>query len=229
MKAKILETFQSIQGEGLYAGVKQIFIRFFECNMPCVWCDTPHSIGDTSARYKEYTLDDLCSEIGRFDRDCHSVSITGGEPMLQKDFLKMFLPRIRATGMKSYLETNGIFHEELRDIIDNVDIIAMDIKLPSSTKCKAYWHEHEEFLKIAANAETFIKTVVSSDTDSADIEKAVELVARISRQTPLILQPNTYELSNGVMKKCLAFHDYALQYLPNARVMTQMHKQMKLR
>ena len=44
-KANILEVFQSIQGEGKYAGVKQVFVRFFECNMHCVWCDTPHSIG----------------------------------------------------------------------------------------------------------------------------------------------------------------------------------------
>ena len=52
MNARILEIFKSTQGEGKYVGAWQIFVRFFECNMHCVWCDTPHSIGDT-------TLEDL--------------------------------------------------------------------------------------------------------------------------------------------------------------------------
>ena len=47
-KANISEIFQSIQGEGKYAGASQVFVRFFECNMHCAWCDTPHAIGDTS-------------------------------------------------------------------------------------------------------------------------------------------------------------------------------------
>ena len=100
--ANILEIFQSIQGEGKYAGVKQVFVRFYECNMHCVWCDTPHSIGDNvkyhnseshdqttqvmSRRYQEYTLDEIWKEILR--------------PLGKLPFCKPH--RWRATGAKGF-------------------------------------------------------------------------------------------------------------------------------
>src|SRR6185436_20021313 len=61
--AKIMEVFRSIQGEGPYAGAAQVFVRFFECNMHCVWCDTPASIGDTSRNYMEMDLQELLNQV----------------------------------------------------------------------------------------------------------------------------------------------------------------------
>ena len=43
MKLKISETFESIQGEGRYAGVPSLFIRTSGCNLRCWWCDTPYT------------------------------------------------------------------------------------------------------------------------------------------------------------------------------------------
>ena len=83
--AKITEIFQSIQGEGPYVGAKQVFIRFFECNMRCVWCDTPQSIGGEGAHFEDYTSDELWRKISDLWNGCHSVSFTGGEPLIQKD------------------------------------------------------------------------------------------------------------------------------------------------
>jgi 7-carboxy-7-deazaguanine synthase len=229
LKANILEMFQSIQGEGKYVGARQVFVRFFECNMHCVWCDTPHSIGDTTRRYKEYTLDELNHAINDLSGGCHSVSLTGGEPLLQTPFIKSLLPLLKQKSLLSYLETNGIFHEELKTIIDDIDIVAMDIKLPSSTKEKPFWHEHAEFLKVARTKDAFIKTVVSSDTTKEDVDRAVELVADVDPDILFILQPNTYDMQNGVVKKCVAFQEDCLKKLKHVRVMPQMHKFMKLR
>src|SRR3989338_5752935 len=108
MKANILEIFRSIQGEGKYAGVKQVFVRFFECNMHCVWCDTPHSIGDGARHFERCSLDAMVDQISRLWNRCHSVSLTGWEPLVQKDFIKALIPRLKAAGMPVYLETNGI-------------------------------------------------------------------------------------------------------------------------
>lgn len=229
MKADILEIFQSIQGEGKYAGVRQVFVRFFECNMRCVWCDTPHSIGDTTRKYDEYPLEDLCAKVIGLSAGCHSVSITGGEPMMQTPFLKEFLPRLKAEGLRTYLETNGVYHEELKDIIAVTDIIAMDIKLPSSTKCRPYWEEHARFIETGRGKDFFIKTVISGDTAAQDVRRAVDITAEIDPGILFILQPNFFEMKSGAMDKCLEFYDICREKLDDVRIIPQTHKFMKLR
>src|SRR5580698_6067259 len=169
MNAKILEIFHSIQGEGRYAGVPQVFVRFFECNMHCVWCDTPASIGDGKREYKDLSLEDTLKQVNALYSNAHSVSITGGEPLLQKDFLKSFCHALHREGKKIYLDTNGTLPEALAETVKDIDIIAMDIKLPSSTQQKAFWQEHKEFLRIAARKEVFVKTVIALNTKVEEI------------------------------------------------------------
>ena len=138
IKAKVSEIFKSIQGEGKYVGVSQVFVRFYGCNMRCSWCDTPYAIGDVPGRFKEYSKGELLKSVKEIYKDCHSLSLTGGEPLVQKDFIKDFLPLLKKHRIKTYLETNGVLPEELKEVVEGIDIIAMDIKLPSSTKCKPY-------------------------------------------------------------------------------------------
>ena len=131
--------------------------------------------------------------------------------------------------MPVYLETNGIFFEELKEIIEDVDIIAADIKLPSSTQCRSYWKEHEEFLKVARHKDVFIKAVVTSDTQEEDIKNAVDLVAAIDPSIVFFLQPNYFEVKNGALAQCLDFQKYCARYLNDVRVLPQVHKFIKMR
>lgn len=228
-RAKIFEVFQSIQGEGPYAGLPQVFVRFFECHMHCSWCDTPDSIGDGKRKFKEYTTAQLLKEVKRLAKGCHSVSLTGGEPLLQADFIKEFLPLLKKLKLPVYLESSGVLYKELKKIIDQVDIVSMDFKLPSSTKCREFWKEHAEFLKIAVRRDCFIKAVITSDTKEEDIRKSIELIKTIDAHLPFILQPNYFEMGNGVIGKCREFQNYCLKYIPNVRILPQLHKFMKLR
>jgi 7-carboxy-7-deazaguanine synthase len=230
MNAKILEVFRSIQGEGPYAGAAQVFVRFFECNMHCSWCDTPASIGDTSRNYKDVSQEELFKQVKELYDGCHSVSITGGEPLIHVEFLKSFLPQLRQAGMRVYLETNGTLPKELAQVIQDVDIVAMDVKLPSSTGEKAFWNEHEEFLRVAIRQETFIKAVISDITSDEDVHRAVDLVKRIAPDTLFILQPNYFDMKNGqCVARCVLFQKYCSKFLNNVRVLPQTHKFMKLR
>ena len=229
MNARILEIFHSTQGEGKYLGVPQVFVRFFECNMHCVWCDTPHSIGDTTRHYKEFSLDNLVHEIKGLWGQSHSVSLTGGEPLLQADFINTLTPVLRSLRMPVYLETNGVLPKELAQVIDGVDTIAMDLKLPSSTQCKAYWHEHEEFLKIARKKDVFIKVVISNATTNEDVLRAADMVSRIAPDVLFILQPNYFDMKDGVVAKCVEFQNYCQKYLSNVRIIPQIHKFLKVR
>lgn len=229
MKAKIIEIFSSIQGEGKYAGTRQVFVRFFECNIHCHWCDTPHSIGDTTRNYREMTLAQVCQEIDKVRAGCQAVTLTGGEPLLQAEFIKALLPQLKERGLSVHVDTNGILPEALSGLIGGIDCVAMDMKLPSSTKCAPYWEEHKEFLKIATRRDVFVKAVITSDTEGIDIEKAAAIVQEIDPGVLFILQPNTFELGNGVVKRCQEFYDICSQRLENVRILPQMHKILKVR
>ncbi|MFH1678882.1 MAG: 7-carboxy-7-deazaguanine synthase QueE [Candidatus Omnitrophota bacterium] len=224
MKARIAEIFQSIQGEGIYLGKEQIFIRFYGCNLDCCrFCDTKlHS-------FEEYEPDDLLKVITSSYYGRYSISLTGGEPLLQKDFLKEFLPLVKEAGFKAYLETNATLADALNDIIAYIDVIAMDFKFPSSTGLKGLWQEHEDFLDIAVQRETFIKAVICNSTDWADLKKATELLSGLNRDLPFILQPNSFELDGLLMNKIQEFQRYALRFLSDVRVVPQMHKLMGVR
>lgn len=229
MTARILEIFSSIQGEGAYAGTRQVFVRFFECNMHCVWCDTPHSIGDTTRHYVEYSTDELEAAIRAESQRCHSVTFTGGEPLLQSEAMAAVIPRLKDLPLRTHCDTNGTLPKKLSVVIDHLDVIAMDIKMPSSTGQRAYWDEHEAFLKIAARKEVFIKAVVSKNTAAGDIEKTLEIIRRVAPETLLILQPNFFEIKDGAVERCLEFYDLCQPLLQNVRVLPQAHKILKVR
>lgn len=237
MKAKILEIFRSIQGEGAYVGVRQVFVRFYECNMFCHWCDTPYSIGPLAAktlgnpkpRYKEYSKEELLIEIDQLWDQCHSISLTGGEPLMQVDFIKELLPELKSRNYPVHLETNGTLPDALEKIINDIDVVAMDMKLPSSTRASEFWNEHERFLKIATKQELFIKTVITDEVSREDVIKAATIVKNFNLNTLFILQPNSKELQNGIVKKCEEFERILSSHLKNVRIMPQMHKVLKVR
>ncbi|HOW35211.1 MAG TPA: 7-carboxy-7-deazaguanine synthase QueE [Candidatus Omnitrophota bacterium] len=229
MKAKISEIFQSVQGEGKYAGVRQVFVRFYGCNLACDWCDTLQSRGDKKGRFSEYSARELFLRVKRLYKNCHSVSLTGGEPLVQTEFLKEFLPLLKKAGIKVYLDTNGFFYRELKSIIKSIDIVAMDIKLPTSAKCRPFWREHAQFLRVASRRDVFIKAVIARDTAKKDMIQAARLVSREDRKLEFILQPNYFQMNGRMLEKCIAFQKDCLKYLNNVRILPQMHKLMNLR
>ena len=118
-----------------------------------------------------------------------TISLTGGEPLLQVGFLKELLPELKRQKYRIYLETNATLPEELKKILKFVDIISADIKLPSVTREKPHWGKHASFVRIARNKEVFIKTVVSDRLRMADFKKAVSLLRKIGPEIPFIIQP----------------------------------------
>jgi len=160
----------------------------------------------------------------RLSEKIHSVSFTGGEPLLQSDFLGEILPLVKQKGLVTYLETNGICVWNLDKVIKDIDIVSMDIKMPSSAHVKPVWEEHREFLKIANKKEVFVKTVVTNDTEKEDVMKAIEIIKAVDENILLVLQPNTLELKKGVINKCNEFLNMCLDNLKDVRIMPQMHK-----
>ena len=141
-KTYIKEIFSSIQGEGIYVGEKQIFVRFCKCNLKCNYCDTDFK----TEKAKEYSTKELYKLLNKIPVD--TVSFTGGEPLSDVEFLIELLSKFDLN-KKIYLETNGTCYDELSKIIDYVDVVSMDIKLSSATKQVNRFLDNEKFLKIA--------------------------------------------------------------------------------
>jgi len=218
MKGRISEIFESVQGEGLYLGEKQIFVRFSGCNLDCSFCDTKLS------GFKEYEPLELLNEIKFFGNKFHSVAFTGGEPLLQKTFLKEVLKLTHDARYKNYLETNGVLFAELKGLIEYVDVVAMDFKLPSSTGMDSLWWMHKEFLKIASSKEVFVKAVICESTTDADVAMAVNLIKAVSPSTVLILQPNAAENSVALWQKIERFKENCRNEGITVCTIPQMHK-----
>ncbi|MBI4706366.1 MAG: 7-carboxy-7-deazaguanine synthase QueE [Candidatus Omnitrophica bacterium] len=218
MKAKIAEVFESVQGEGLYLGEKQIFVRFFGCNLSCGYCDTKLD------SYTEYEPFELFEEIKLYQDKYHSVSFTGGEPLLQSDFLKEMMKFTYRYGHKNYLETNGTLVQELEKVIDYVDIVAMDFKLPSSTGLFAYWDIHRQFLKVASKKEVFAKIVVCPQTKEEDLNKSLSIINSENKSAILVLQPNSLVAIDLLSEKLENFKNICRNEGVTAFVIPQIHK-----
>ena len=230
LKANLVEIFSSYQGEGLYLGAKQIFIRFAGCNLDCSFCDT-----EKDALMKDVSVEDILEKINELEETSglhRSISLTGGEPLLHADFLKELLPCLKKKGLKVYLETNGTLARELKSVIRHVDIIAMDIKLPSSSSIKPVWKKHIEFLKIARKKDVFIKVVVTKNTEERDIIQARDIVGKFDRKMFFVLQPaNATEKEDFTIKKekILDYSRISQESLENVRIIPQLHKLLGIR
>jgi organic radical activating enzyme len=108
-------------------------------------------------------------------------------------------------------------------IVNLVDIVSMDFKLPSATGLPPYWEAHERFLAAAASARLFVKAVVTRDTLMADVLISAHLIARRDAAIPLVLQPAGGPLAPD-SRTLIEFQDAALRVIPDVRVIPQAHK-----
>jgi len=218
MTGRISEIFESIQGEGIYLGERQIFVRFFGCNLSCRFCDTKLS------KFREYQPQELLEEIKTFQSNYHSITFTGGEPLLQKDFLKEVLPLSRQAGFVNYLETNGTLPQALEELIDYLDIVAMDLKLPSSTGLEPFWDAHRQFLKISSKKEVFLKAVICQSTQEQDLRQGISIIKEINPSVVLVLQPDSAQDYSRIKEKINIFKDICREENIAACILAQVHK-----
>lgn len=185
-RVRITEIFSSLQGEGPRMGERHIFIRFEACHMACAYCD------EKGKKARELSLADILREVARLERRFgpHAcVSLTGGEPLLDADFLKLLCPALKKRKFRVLLETSGVLWRQLSKVIGGCDVIGMDLKLPSVTRQKDFFEDHRKFLGIAKRKETYIKVVISKTVDVREYARHLRMVSQVAFRTPVFLQP----------------------------------------
>lgn len=125
-KLKVVEIFQSVQGEGANSGMWAIFIRLAGCNKNCDFCDTDFSDGE----YR--TISEIKEIIRCFN--CKNIIWTGGEPTLQltDEILSEF------SDYYNCIETNGT-----NKVPERIDYIACSPKVSTEIVRSNFTHIHE--------------------------------------------------------------------------------------
>ncbi|MBD3271824.1 MAG: radical SAM protein, partial [Elusimicrobia bacterium] len=221
--APILEIFASLQGEGIRLGEEQIFVRLAGCNMNCDYCDTPlGKFADHGQHQTAAQVFDRINEINKL-RSYRTISITGGEPLLYPEFLLEFLPLCKQNGFITYCDTNGTLPDVLALIIPWIDMVSMDFKLESDCHVNV-WDSHEEFLKAGAD-KIFVKLVVTSRTRDEEILTAVNLIRKINKRIPLVIQPVTPVEGIDPAPQSMVMHWFEMAHnlIPDTRLIPQKH------
>lgn len=240
--SNIFSILTSVQGEGLFIGMPQIFIRFTGCNIRCKYCDTPEAlVPQTSARIETtafsnkirlvpnpLSVEDVTKIVHRLSRafrGFHSIVLTGGEPLLFNEFLQRLLPRLKNSGLVLFLETNGTLTEQLDSVIGFIDIISMDIKIPSSTVGKFSWGDVAEFLKIGSRKQIYVKVVVSDGDSKAEYIRVRGIIRKINPNIPVILQPVSSHRPPSLKRLWEIYRIFRVD-LKDIRIIPQVHKLM---
>ena len=161
----------------------------------------------------------------------HSVSLTGGEPLLHPEAIRAIAPALRDRGLEIYLETNGHLVAELERVIDLVDIVGMDIKIESATGFPARHDDNRRFLEVcrAAQREVFCKIVLGAATTDAEIEAALAVVSEVAPETRVVLQPVTPFAGHGEppsADRLLEIDSLARSRVRELLVIPQTHKML---
>lgn len=127
---RIIEIYESVQGESTWAGLPCTFVRLARCNLRCRWCDTTYSFTGGDVR----TLQDVLTAVRGYGAPL--VEVTGGEPLAQGACTDLCRALVDA-GYTVLVETSGSLPI---DVLPAPVVRIMDLKCPDSGECdKNHW------------------------------------------------------------------------------------------
>ena len=105
-KLPMVELFETVEGEGRMAGYPTTFVRVFNCNLRCTWCDTPYSYAPEKAAFTA-SIEEIVEQTASYGHGV--ICLTGGEPLmhgLKSQALVYHLSQL-PTVWDIHIETNG--------------------------------------------------------------------------------------------------------------------------
>ena len=213
-KYKIVEIFDSIEGEGKRSGQLATFVRTAGCNLRCSYCDTLYALSEKNCEYTELTSDEIISRLNPLYR---KVTLTGGEPLFHPN-IKELISEMCSQGYEVNVETNGSIKTSPFRVAGNV-FFTIDYKLPCSGMESRM--DKDAFLELTK--EDVVKFVIGT---KEDCDKTTEVVRMLQSHYDNDEMPQIY-LSAVCGKICHADIVTFMKNhkeLSNARIQLQMHK-----
>lgn len=159
-----IETFGTVDGPGVR------FVVFFQgCPMRCQYCHNPDTWNITEG--KEKTVDEI---LAMFERNrsfyrTGGITATGGEPMVQMDFLLELFSKAKEKGIHTCLDTSGIMFIEDRNsdafvkiesLMSVTDLVMLDIKhIEEEAHVKLTGHSNNKIIAFAKYLDEIQKPV----------------------------------------------------------------------
>ncbi len=198
---KVLEIFESIQGEGSFMGVPVTFVRFPGCNLSCPWCDTKESWTGSGAI--DYDLGALVETLCLPSKKSKIIVFTGGEPCIQPE-LPELIDQLRLKGKYLCIETNAT-----QEVPQGINWVVASPKPQAKYQINSLCKPNE------------LKYVVTEDFEAA---AAIPETIRNLYAGKIWLQPDGNDMQNMWNKAYhLAMED------PRLRVGVQLHKLLEVR
>lgn len=128
MKGRIhsIESFGTVDGPGIR------FVTFLMgCPLRCQFCHNPDTWDINGKCQYEMTPQELCDEAMRYYNYIKKggVTVSGGEPLMQADFVAEYFKLCHAQGLHTALDTSGYFcTERAMSVLDHTDLVLLDIK-----------------------------------------------------------------------------------------------------
>jgi len=227
----IKEIFFSYQAEGLYIGSPTLFIRFAGCNLNCYYCDTKYA--KKILRRDKVDTENVVKEVLRSIKKYKPefISLTGGEPLLQKG-LSQFVKKIKEKcKIKIYLETNASLVKQFNDIVDLIDVCAVSLKIPDDDlNKKNVLIEAQKIVNLCKKKEKefFIKIVVCGKKlyKNSTLKKICQFLIK-TKPKVLILQPETVGFKKKNKKlffNLIKIFEFAKKHVPSIHIIPQLHR-----
>lgn len=206
---QVVESFVSINGEGAHAGELAAFIRFKGCNLRCSYCDTSWA-NSPDAAYELKSTAQLCGWVR--DTGVKNVTLTGGEPLLQKN-IEELIDALIAQGNRVEIETNGSIALSQFAEMRRRPVFTMDYKLPSSGMESAMNTDNFRLL----NSHDSVKFVVGSKDD---LKRAREIIEKyIKTDCHIFLSPVFGQIEPKEIVEYMTENN-----MTEARLQLQLHK-----
>ncbi|MDF2939628.1 MAG: 7-carboxy-7-deazaguanine synthase [Gammaproteobacteria bacterium] len=203
MELRITEIFLSLQGETRTVGLPTVFIRLTGCPLRCGYCDTAYAFKGG----KKMSLDDIMNEVRKYK--AHYVTVTGGEPLAQKNALPL-MTKLCDEGYEVSIETSGAL--DVSEVDPRV-VKVVDLKTPGSKECSKNLYENIAHL----NKKDHVKFVICNREDydwSVDIMQQYDL----SSKCEVLFSPSYNDISGSTLADWIVYDQ-----LP-VRFQIQLHK-----
>lgn len=184
-------------------GLPTVFIRLTGCPLRCGYCDTSYAFSGG----ERLSLSEILKQVAAFD--ARYVTVTGGEPLAQRDCW-LLLKMLCDAGYSTSIETSGAI--DIRQVDKRVSTV-MDIKTPGSGEVERNRYENLELLK----RKDQVKFVI---IDRADYEWSRHFIAdkELAKKVEILFSPVHGELDPAEMAKWILADNLQV------RMQIQLHK-----